>query len=162
MPLSMRVSFPSPDLVCSLGGLAVRCYGGVLFRSPLESNRGQCHLLLPRPAAWPQGSGSGCRCSPLHKVFHAPPFPCFSGQGGPSPFLGEHTSRVPKEFPVWKKPARIWALGRTREITGKPCSETEQPPGGVLPRPCGWVLILLWVWHASALGCSAGALLRPG
>lgn len=84
-----------------------------------------------------------------------PDFPVFCWPGGPSPFLSEHASRIPREFPVWKKPARIWALDRTREIAGKRCSETEQ--GGQGAPQAMWVLILLWVWGAQQVLCCVPA-----
>lgn len=110
-------------------------------------------LLLYKPEVWPQGSGSGCRCSPLHEDVSCPDFPVFCGPAVPSPFLSEHTSRISREFPVWKRPAWIWALSRTRELAGKPCFETEQPPGRWGAPQAMWVLVLLWVWGAQQVLC---------
>lgn len=127
------------------------------LNAPSVPTKASVTLPLYKPEAWPQESGSGGRRSPLHGDVSCPDFPVFCGPAVPSPFLSEHASRIPREFPVWKRPAQIWALSRTRELAGKPCSETEQPPGRRGAPQAMWVLTLLWVWGAQQVLCCVRA-----
>lgn len=122
------------------------------LNAPRVPTKASVTLLLYKPEAWPQGSGSGGRCSPLHEDVSCPDFPVFCGPAVPSPFLSEHASRIAREFPVWKRPARIWALVEPESSLGN-SSETEQPPGRQGAPQAMWVLTLLWVWGAQQLLC---------